>query len=125
MICPPTFYNVSYSRHYGLTSHHERSFKRCHLPHDHPIHQNFEDGMVILDTRYYFFTLPNTLDDHNYVHMVQQDIFLYDLQDLDPEELAERKRIKKNQARRRKMGRIREKAEILVWLKRELRLIHK
>ena len=96
-----------------------------HLPHDHPIHQNFKNGMAIVNTTYYFFTLPNTLDDHNYVHLVQQDTCLYDLQDLEPEELTERKRNKKNQARRRKMRRIRKRAEKLVQLKRELWLIHK
>ena len=99
--------------------------KKCYLPHDHPIHNYSEDGMVILDTRYYFFILRNTLDDHNYVHMVQWDTCLYNLQDLEPEELAERKRIQKDQVRRRKMRRIREKAEKLVWLKRELRQMHK
>ena len=48
------------------------SSKKQHLPHDHPIHQNFEDGMVILNTSQYFFTLPNTLDNHTYIHLVQQ-----------------------------------------------------
>ena len=81
--------------------------------------------MVILDTQYYFFTLPNTLDNHTYVHMVQRDTCLYDLQYLDPEELAERMRKKKDLVRRRKMRRIRERAEKLVWLKKELRLMHK
>ena len=101
------------------------SSKKQHLPHDHPIHQKFENIMEIVNTAYYFFTLPNTLDDHTYVHLVQQDTCLYNLQDLEPEELTERKRIKKNQARRRKMQRIRERAEKLVQLKRELQLIHK
>ena len=77
--------------------------QKHHLPQNHPVHQNFENGMAILNTRYYFFTCPITLDDHTYIHMVQQDTCLYDLQDLEPEELAEWKRIKKNQARRRKM----------------------
>ena len=99
--------------------------KKQHLPHNHPIHQNVENGMAIINTAHYFFTLPNTLDNHMYVHLVQQDTCPYNLQDLDPEELTERMRIKKNQARRRKMRKIRKEAEKIVQLKRELWLMHK
>ena len=99
--------------------------KKQHLPHNHAIHQNFKNGMAIVNTAYYFFTLPNALDDHTYVHLVQQDTCLYDFQDLQPEELTGQKRIKKNQARRRKMRRIRERPEKVVQLKRELWLMHK
>ena len=90
--------------------------KKHHLPHDHPVHQDFKNGMAILNTSPYFFTLPNTLGNHTYVHLVQWDTCLYDSQDLEPEELAERMRIKKNQARRRKLQRIRGKVEKLVQL---------
>ena len=69
--------------------------KKQHLPHNHAIHQNFENGMAIVNTAYYFFTLPNTLDDHTYIHLVQQDTCLYNFQDLQPGELTEQKRIKK------------------------------
>ena len=99
--------------------------KKQHLPHDHPVHQNFEDGMAIINTTHYFFTLPNTLDDHTYIHLVQRNTCLYNLQDLDPEELAERMRIKKSRVRRRKRKRIRKEAEKVVQLKRELWLMHK
>ena len=99
--------------------------KKHHLPQDHPIHQNLEDGMDILNTRYYSFTLPNTMDNHTYVHLVQQETCLYDLQDLEPEELTERMRVKKNQVRRRKMRRIRKEAEKVVQLRGELWLMHK
>ena len=106
-----------------------RTMNNCsqkqHLPYDHPVHQNFEDGMAILDTWYYFFTLPNTLHHHTHVHLVQWDTCLYDLQDLKPEKLAEWIRNKKNVARRRKKRRIRERVEKLVQLKKELRLMHK
>ena len=50
--------------------------KKQHLLTDHPVHQYFKDGMVILNTQYYFFTLPNTMDNHTYVHMVQQDTYM-------------------------------------------------
>ena len=81
--------------------------------------------MVILNTRYYFFSLPNALDDDSYVHLIQQGTCPYDLQDLTPEELTDHKCRKKNGARNRKMKRIREEVEKLVWLKRELWLMHK
>ena len=123
MIYPPTFCNVSYSWNYVLTSHHEHMFKEVTSPSRSSYPPKSWEQIV--NTAYYFFTLSNTLDDHTYVHQVQQDTCLYNLQDLEPEELTERKRIKKNQARRRKMQRIRERAEKLVQLKRELQLIHK
>ena len=81
--------------------------------------------MVILNTRYYFFSLPNALDDDSYVHLIQQGTCPYDLQDLTPEELTDHKCRKKNGARNRKMKRIREEVEKLVWLKRKLWLMHK
>ena len=76
-----------------------------------------------------FFTLPNTLDDESFVHVIQQDTCLFDIQDLDPEDIAERLRIKRKQAHKRKMGRIRQAAEIqaekVKRLRRELRIMHK
>ena len=93
--------------------------KKRHLPHDHPA-QHIKDGMAILDTQCYFFTLPNTMDNNSYVHPIQQTTCLYDLQDLDPEELADHKRRMTNWVRKRKMQRIREEVEKLVRLKREL-----
>ena len=85
--------------------------KKCQLLIHHPAHQ-LNDEMIILDTCHHFFTLPNTLDDHTYVHMVQRDTCLFDIQDLEPEELAERMQIKKKQARLRRMRTIRWTAEI-------------
>ena len=76
-----------------------------------------------------FFTLPNTLDDKTFVHIIQRDTCLFDIQDLDPEDVAERLRIKKKQADKRSMMRIRRKAEIqaekVKRLRRELRMAHK
>ena len=59
-----------------------------------------------------FFTLPNTLDDATFIHIIQRDTCLFDIQDLDPEDIAERLRIKKKQANKRRMLRIRHAAEI-------------
>ena len=76
-----------------------------------------------------FFTLPNTLDDASYIHIIQRDTCLFDIQDLDPEDIAERLRIKKKQANKRRMMRMRRTAEIQAgkvkqW-RRELWIAHK
>ena len=93
----------------------------------HPSDQLVEEN-ILLDTGN-FFTLPNMLDDDTYVHMIQQDTCLYDIQDLEPEDIAERMRIKKKQALKRRMRRIRRAAEIqagkVKWLRRELQIAHK
>ena len=104
------------------------SKKKHQLPNHHPA-QQLDDGMMVLDTCHHFFTLPNMLDDHTYVHMVQRDTCLYDIQDLEPEEITDQMWIKKKQVRERRMRRIRREAEIQVEkvkrLKRELWLAHK
>ena len=87
-----------------------------------------DNEKILIDTGN-FFTLPNMLDDETYVHMIQQDTCLYDISDLEPEDIAERMRIKKKQALKRRMNRIRRTAEIqarkVKQLRRELRLAHK
>ena len=52
------------------------------------------DGENFFDSNN-FFTLPNSLDNEPYVHIIQRDTCLYDIQDLEPEDIAERMRIKK------------------------------
>ena len=68
--------------------------KKHQLPIYHPGHE-LNNEMIILNTHHHFFTLPNMLDDHTFVHMVQRDTCLYDIQDLEPEEITERMWIKK------------------------------
>ena len=98
--------------------------KKCQIPHiiDHL------DGDKFFNSNN-FFTLPNTLDDTTYVHIIQQDTCLYDIQDLDPEDIAERMRIKKKQADKRRSRRIRRAAEVQTGkvkrLRRELWIAHK
>ena len=93
----------------------------------HPADQ-LEEENLLLDMQN-FFTLPNMLDDHTFIHIIQRDTCLYDIQDLEPEDIAERMRIKKKQADKRRMRRIRRAVEIqagkVKWLKRELWLAHK
>ena len=76
-----------------------------------------------------FFTLPNTLDNKTFVHIIQWDTCLFDIQDLNPEDIAERLRIKKKQVDNRRMRRMWRAAEIQAGkvkrLRRELRIVHK
>ena len=100
--------------------------KKCLAP--HPANQLDEENILLNIGN--FFTLPNMLDDHTYVHIIHQDTCLYDIQDLKPEDIAERMRIRKKQADKRRMRRIRRAAEIQVGggvrqLKRELQIAHK
>ena len=87
-----------------------------------------DEEKILIDTRN-FFTLPNMLDDHTFVHMIQQNTCLYDISDLEPEDIAERMQIKKKEADKRRMKRIRRTAEIqarkVKQLRRELRIAHK
>ena len=83
---------------------------------------------VILDSEH-FFTLSNILDNDSYVHLIQWDTCLYNIQDLDPEDIAERLRIKKKGAIKRWMKQMRHHAEIQAekvkrW-KKELQIAHK
>ena len=55
---------------------------------------------ILLDSEH-FFTLANTLDDESYVHLIQRETCLYDIQDLDPEDIAKRQRMKKKAATKR------------------------
>ena len=107
---------------YSSSAKNTRSQKQIHQ--QLPQEQNF-NGRAILDTRRFFFTLPNMMDDDLYVHLVQQNTCLFNLQDLDHEDIADHKRRKKNWVRQRKMERIRREVEKLVQLKRELRQAHK
>ena len=98
--------------------------KKCQIPHfaDHLDGDNFFYSNN-------FFTFPNTLDDESYVHIIQWDTCLFDIQDLDPEDIVERLRIKKKQADKRRMRRMRWAAEIqaekVKQLRRELQIAHK
>ena len=92
------------------------------------LHPHVIDGNDFFDSTN-FFTLPNTLDDATYVHIVQQDTCLFDIQDLSPEDIAEWLRIKERDAWKRKMRKIQRAAEIqagkVKQLRRELRIAHK
>ena len=87
-----------------------RSMKKL-LP-NNPLNPNFRQGGI--NSQQYFFTLPNMLDDNLYVHLVQCNAMLFDLQDLGHEELIEHKRRKRDAMKARKLSRVKKAAEKLV-----------
>ena len=99
---------------------------RKHLTARHAL-ETFGDKLL-LDSEH-FFTLANMIDDDSYVHLIQRDTCLYDIQDLEPEDIEKRQRMKKKGALKRRMQRIRRHAELRVaevkLLRRELRITHK
>ena len=83
---------------------------------------------ILLDSEH-FFTLTNMIDDDSYVHLIQRETCLYDIQDLEPEEITKRQRMKKKAATKRRMQRIKCHVELraveVKLLRRELRIAHK
>ena len=83
---------------------------------------------ILLDSEH-FFTLANMMDNDSYVHLIQRDTCLYDIQDLEPDEIATRLRMKKKAATKRRMQKIRRRVELrtveVKLLRRELQIAHK
>ena len=83
---------------------------------------------ILLDSEY-FFTLANMMDDDLYVHLIQRNTCLYDIQDLEPEEIEMRLRMKRKAVKKQQRERIRRHAELraaeVKLLRRELRTAHK
>ena len=77
-------------------------------------------GQGGIDSQKYFFTLPNTLNNNLFIHLVQQDTMLFNLQDLGHEDLANHKRAKRNVARQWEFKRDTDRMEKVAQLKREL-----
>ena len=73
-----------------------------------------------IDSQRYFFTLPNSLDDNLFIHVVQQDTTMFNLQEVTHEELANHGEAKKNLAKEKEFKREMRRKEKLVQLKREL-----
>ena len=83
-----------------------------------PMAPQFGQGEV--DSHQYFFTLLNSLNDNLFIHMVQQDTTMFDLQELTHEELVNHKQVKKDLTRAREFKRETNREEKLVRLKEEL-----
>ena len=56
----------------------------------------------------YFFALPNSLEHHTVVQVMQADTIMYNLQDLDDEAIIEWREKKKNNVKLQWMKKIRE-----------------
>ena len=97
--------------------------KKWNITIQHPI-DHLGDGQGALDLCY-FFALPNTMDNHEIVQVIQSATTLYDLQDLNEEDITEWRKVQKKIAQVRWMKKIRATAGLLRKLKRELRQVHK
>ena len=75
-----------------------------HLTARHALETNMDK--ILIDSEH-FFTLANMMDNDSYVHLIQRDTCLYDIQDLDPEDINTGLRMKKKAAKKRRMQRIR------------------
>ena len=69
-----------------------------HLTVCHTLETN--EDKILIDSEH-FFTLANMMDDDSYVHLIQRDTCLYDIQDLDPEAIDTRLRMKRKAAKKR------------------------
>ena len=47
------------------------------------------DEKILINSEH-FFTLANMMDNDSYVHLIQRDTCLYDIQDLDPDDIDTR-----------------------------------
>ena len=74
-------------------------------------------------------TARHALETNADVHLIQRETCLYDIQDLDPEDIDERLRMKKKAAKKQRMQKIRRHAELkaaeVKLLRRELQIAHK
>ena len=77
-------------------------------------------GKGLINSQHYFFTLPNTMDDNSFVHLVQANTILHDLQDLDHVDIENHKERKRRLAELRVKKRETKRMEKVVRLKREL-----
>ena len=84
-----------------------------------PAHQ-LHFGKGLINSQCYVFTLPNTIDDNSFVHLVQTDTLLYDLQDLDHINIENHKEGKRRLAELRMKKRYMKRMEEVVRLKKEL-----
>ena len=83
---------------------------------------------ILIDSEH-FFTLANMMDDDSYVHLIQRDTCLYDIQDLNPEDIDTRLQMKRKATKKRWMQKIRQHAELraaeVKLLRREFWITHK
>ena len=99
--------------------------KKC-LTARHTLETN--EDKILIDSKH-FFTLANMMDNNLYVHLIQCDTCLFNIQDLGPEDINTRLQMKKKAAKKRWMQKIWWHAELeaakVKLLRRELRIAHK
>ena len=97
-----------------------------HLTVRHALETNADK--ILIDSKH-FFTLANMMDNNSYVHLIQCDTCLYDIQDLDPDDIETRLWMKKKVVKKQRMQKIRRHAELraaeVKLLRRELQIAHK
>ena len=64
--------------------------KKQNIPQFDPIQLDNGDGALNI---HYFFALPNTVDNHKIVQVIQSDSTAYNLQDLDKWDIADWRRM--------------------------------
>ena len=99
--------------------------KKCLTVH-HALEAN--EDQILFDSQH-FFTLANMMDDDSYIHLIQCETCLYDIQDLGPEDIDKRLWMKKKAVKKRRMQKIRRHGELeaakVKLLRRELQIAHK
>ena len=58
------------------------------------------EDQILFDSQH-FFTLANMMDDDSYIHLIQCNTCLFDIQDLGPEDIKRRLQMKKKVAKKR------------------------
>ena len=74
--------------------------KKC-LTARHALETNTDK--ILIDSKH-FFTLANMMDEDSYVHLIQRDTCLYDIQDLDPDDIETRLRKRRKNSECRESG---------------------
>ena len=104
----------------AMNTHSKKRLTACHVL------ETMTDK-ILIDSEH-FFTLANMMDNDSYIHLIQRDTTLYNIQDLDPEDIDTRLRTKKKAVKKRRMQRIRHaelRAAEVKLLRRELWIAHK
>ena len=66
----------------AMNTHSKKHLTVCHA-------METNTDKIQIDSEH-FFTLANMMDNDSYVHLIQRDTCLYDIQDLEPEEIYTR-----------------------------------
>ena len=79
-----------------MNTHSKKRLTACHA-----LETNTDK--ILIDSEH-FFTLANMMDEDSYVHLIQRDTCLYDIQDLDPDDIETRLRKRQKNSKCRESG---------------------